>query len=213
MNDVPESEVIKAVSCEVPLGESVLDAYMLPDGEKRLGIEKTGICLGYTERWFYNRTKRQSKWLKSLQGIGFTGAQVELRVIRQHEDKTVRGSSIAKTISMRDFIKVVTYEAVHERNFKAIILLAAFAETGLEKILEEVFAGRSIEFLLEKIVHYSKWTYEELEEVLQYNREEVRALYSWSGQELSNRTNRNLTLEKLRSLFTTNRQSDDEQKD
>ena len=27
MSDVPESEVIKAVSCEIPLGESVLDAY------------------------------------------------------------------------------------------------------------------------------------------------------------------------------------------
>jgi len=45
-------------------------------------------------------------------------------------------------------------------------LLAAFAETGLEHILEDAFAGRAIEFLLEKIVHYSQWTYEELEEVL-----------------------------------------------
>ena len=189
MSDAPESEVIKAVSCEIPLGESVLDAYMLPDGEKRFGIEKTGICLGYTERWFYNRTKRQSKWLKALHSIGFTGAQVEIRVIRQHEDRTVRGASIAKTISSRDFVKVITYEAVSERNLKAIILLAAFAETGLEKVLEDAFAGRSIEFLLEKIVHYSKWTYEELEGVLQYNREEVRALYAWNGRELSSRTN------------------------
>jgi hypothetical protein len=55
--------------------------------------------------------------------------------------------------------------------------LAAFAETGLERILEDAFAGRSIDFILEKIVHYSKWTYKDLEEVLQYNREEVRALY------------------------------------
>lgn len=200
MSNVPESEVIKAVSCEIPLGESVLDAYMLPDGEKRFGIEKAGICLGYTERWFYNRTKRQSKWLKSLHAIGFTGAQVELRVIRQHEDKALRGSSSAKTISLRDFVKVITYEAVSERNLKAIILLAAFAETGLEKVLEDAFAGRSIEFLLEKIVHYSKWTYEELEEVLQYNREEVRALYPWGGRELSSRTNPNLTLEKVEIL-------------
>ncbi len=192
MSDIPESEVIKAVSCEIPLGESVLDAYMLPDGEKRFGIEKTGICLGYTERWFYNRTKRQSKWLKALQGIGFTGAQLEIRVLRHHGDKTLRGSSAAKTISLRDFVKLTTYEAVAERNLKAIILLAAFAETGLEKIVEEAFAGRSIEFLLEKIVHYSKWTYEELEEVLQYNREEVRALYPWGGREISSRTNPDL---------------------
>jgi hypothetical protein len=94
---------------------------------------------------------------------------------------------VVTTISLRDFIKLVTYEAIIQRNLKAIILLAAFAETGLERILDDAFAGRSIEFLLEKIVAFSKWTYEELEEVLQYNREEVRALYLWSGKDLSNR--------------------------
>ena len=60
-------------------------------------------------------------------------------------------------------VKLVTYEAIAKRNTKVIILLAAFAETGIEKILEDAFAGRSIDFILEKIVHYSKWTYEELE--------------------------------------------------
>lgn len=52
-------------------------------------------------------------------------------------------------------------------------------------IIENAFAGRSIEFILEKIVHYSKWTYEELEEVLQYNREEARALHPWKSRWLS----------------------------
>ena len=67
------------------------------------------------------------------------------------------------------------------------LMLLKFAETGIERILEDAFAGRSIEFLLEKIVHYNKWTYEELEEVLVYNREEVCALYPWSGRDLSRR--------------------------
>ncbi|MEH1870691.1 hypothetical protein [Nostoc sp.] len=186
MTDISESDVIKAVACDIPLGDSYLDVYMLPSGDKRLGIEGIGIALGYTDRWFYNRTTRRSKWLRSLYNTGFTGAQIELRVIRQFEGKTYRGSSVAKTISLRDFIKLVTYEAIIQRNLKAIILLAAFAETGLERILDDAFAGRSIEFLLEKIVAFSKWTYEELEEVLQYNREEVRALYPWSGKDLSN---------------------------
>lgn len=186
MSDVSEVDVIKAVACDIPLGDSFLDAYMMPSGDKRFGIEGIGIALGYTDRWFYNRTKRQSKWLRCLYNTGFTGAQLELRVIRQFEGKTYRGSSVAKTISLRDFIKLVTYEAIIQRNLKAIILLAAFAETGLERILDDAFAGRSIEFLLEKIVAFSKWTYEELEEVLQHNREEVRALYPWSGKDLSN---------------------------
>jgi hypothetical protein len=177
MSEGNDPNLIKAVSCEIPLGDAVLDAYMLPNGEKRIGLENTGVALGYTERWFYNRTKRESKSLKALQATGFTGAQTWVSVLRQEEDKTIRGASLAKTISLRDFVKLVTYEATAKRNLKAIILLAAFAETGLEHILEDAFAGRSIDFILEKIVHYSKWTYKDLEEVLQYNREEVRALY------------------------------------
>jgi hypothetical protein len=187
MSEATEPDVIKAVSCEIPLGEAVLDAYMLPNGEKRIGVENTGIALGYSERFFYHRTKRQSKALKALQGIGFSGEQIWVKIIRQGNDK--RGASLAKTISLRDFVKLVTYEATAKRNFSAIILLAAFAETGLERIVEDAFAGRSIEFILEKIVHYSKWTYEELEEVLQHNREEVRSLYSWGSRELSGRKN------------------------
>ncbi len=187
MSEVSEIDVIRAVACDIPLGDSFLDVYMLPSNEKRLGIEGIGIALGYTDRWFYNRTKRQSKWLRTLHNTGFTGAQLDLRVIRQFEGKSVRGSSVAKTISLRDFIKLVTYEAIVVRNLKAIILLAAFAETGVERILEDAFAGRSIEFLLEKIVHYSQWTYEQLEEVLAYNREEVCGLYPWSGQDLAKR--------------------------
>jgi hypothetical protein len=40
-----ESEVIKAVVCDIPLGESVLDAYMLPSGEKRIGSSGVGLAL------------------------------------------------------------------------------------------------------------------------------------------------------------------------
>ena len=167
MTENTEFDVIKAVCSNINLGESVLDAYMLPSGEKRLGIEGTSV-VGYTDSWFYNRTTKPSKSLQSLQKAGFTGAQLRVRVLRQ--DESVRGASIAKTISLRDFVKLVTYEAIVNRNLKAIILLAAFAETGIERILEDAFGGRAIEFLLEKIVHYSKWTYQELQEVLQYNR-------------------------------------------
>lgn len=177
LNESDESGVIRAVAAEINLGTVALDAYMLPNGEKRLGVENTGVALGYSNRFFFQRTKRESKALKALRDMGFSGEQIWVRIIRIGEDR--RGSSLAKTVSLRDFIKLVTYEAIFKRNKKAIVLLAAFAETGIERILEDVFAGRSIDFILEKIVHYSKWTYEELEEVVQYNREEARALYSW----------------------------------
>jgi hypothetical protein len=179
LNEPDESGVVKAVIAEIDLGITVLDAYMLPDGEKRIGLENTGIALGYTERWFYNRTKRESKSLKALQATGFTGAQTWVSVLRREEDKSMRGASLAKTISLRDFVKLVTFEAMGKHNTKAIILLCAFAEVGIERVIEDVFAGRSIEFLLDKIVHYSKWTNQEMEVALADNREDVRALYAW----------------------------------
>lgn len=177
MKETFDNEVIKAVNCHIDLGEAVLDAYMLPDGEKRIGVENTGIALGYSERFFFQRTKRESKALKVLRDKGFSGEQIWVKIIRQGDDK--RGSSLSRTVSLRDFTKLVAYEATAKRNPKAIVLLAAFAETGLERILEDAFAGRSVDFLLEKIVHYTKWTYQEREEVLAYNREEVRALNGW----------------------------------
>jgi hypothetical protein len=173
--DTQEFEVIKAVRAVIPLEESTLDVYMLPAGDKRLGIEGVGIALGYTKRWFYDSTNKKSKWLEGLKGTGFKGTQQSLEII-PHDD---RSPSIFRTISIRDFIKLVTYEAIIRKNIKAIILLASFAEIGLEKVIEDVFAGRSIEFLLEKIVHYSQWTYEDLEQVLSENRADVKALYPW----------------------------------
>jgi hypothetical protein len=34
------------------------------------------------------------------------------------------------------------------RNLQAIVLLGAFAQVGIERVIEDVFVGRSIEFLL-----------------------------------------------------------------
>lgn len=112
--------------------------------------------------------------MKNLKQTGFSGQQVWVKIIGGDSNQELFR---AKTLGLRDFVKLVTYEATVYRNMKAIILLAVFAETGIEKILEDAFSGRSIDFILDKIVHYSQWTYEELEEVLAYNRAEVRALY------------------------------------
>ena len=175
MPEFSRGELIKAVTCTINLGDSFLDAYMLPDGEKRLGVENVGLALGYSERFFYQRIKRQSKSLEALRSMGFSGEQRWVEIVRLDGDK--RESFYSRTTSLRDFVKLVTYEAIYKRNKKAVILLAAFAETGIERVLEDAFQGRSVDFILEKIIHYSKWTYEELEEVLAYNRDEARALY------------------------------------
>jgi hypothetical protein len=174
-SDTREFEVTKAMKAFIPLEKSTLEVYMLPSGDKRLGIESVGISLGYEERWFYDSTSKKSKWLEGLNNTGFKGTQQSIEVI-PHD---IGSSAIFRTISSRDFIKLVTYEAIIRKNIKAIILLASFAEIGLEKVIEDVFAGRSVEFLLEKIVHYSQWTYEDIEQVLADNRADVKALYPW----------------------------------
>lgn len=176
-NEINESNVIKAVAAELNLGEKILDVYMLPDGEKRVGLESIGDALGYSTKVFFQRTKRQSKSLKELQGMGFTNEQVWVEIINQGDNQKLIPS--ARTLGIPDFIKLVSYEAILKRNLKAVVLLASFAETGIERIIEDVFAGRSVDFILDKIVHYSKWTYEEFEQALVENREDVRSLYSW----------------------------------
>lgn len=177
LNEPDEDGIIKAVVADLDLGTTVLDVYMLPSGEKRLGIEAVGVALGKSKRFLTQRTKRQSKTLEALQGMGFSGEQIQLKIIRQGDSK--RGAVLAKTISVRDFVKLTAFEAIRKRNLQAIILLAAFAEVGLDKTLDDLFAGRSIAFIFDKIVHYSKWTYEEFEQALAENREEVRQLYNW----------------------------------
>jgi hypothetical protein len=99
--------------------------------------------------------------------MGFSGEQIWVKIIRPGEDKI--GPSLSKTVSLRDFTKLVTYEATAKGNSKAIVLLAAFAETGVERILEDAFAGRSVDFLLERLFIIQNGRNRDLEEVLAYN--------------------------------------------
>jgi hypothetical protein len=55
--------------------------------------------------------------------MGFSGEQVWVKNIRQREDK--RDRSLSQTVTLQDFTKLVTYEAIAKGNSKAIILLAA----------------------------------------------------------------------------------------
>lgn len=165
--------ITKAVVAQIDLATFSLDAYMLPSGEKRIGIENIGLVLGKSEDFFFEQ-KASGNIANLKKEKDFDGELIWVKADNEKE-----GFDIAKTISIRDFTKLISYEAIANRNIKAIMLLAVFAETGLEKVVNDAFNGYALEYLREKIVHYSQWTYEEFMEVLQYNREEVQALYSW----------------------------------
>ncbi|MBD1878357.1 hypothetical protein [Coleofasciculus sp. FACHB-T130] len=172
-------DIIRAVQAEISFGKVSIDAYKLQNHrfEKRFGVTGVSRVFGYSDQWFGTFTKRDSKRLESLRKAGFTGSQIEVRVPRLGN---APGASIAKTISIRDFNKVIAYEALKKKNTKAIILLIALSEAGLERIVSDAFDGVSLDWFAEKIVHYTQWTPEQLEEAFAYNREEVRALYPWA---------------------------------
>lgn len=174
------SEVIRAVQTQILFGPTPIDAYKLQNYtfEKRFGVTGISEGLGYSKEWFGRLPKQGVKQFKSLQTDGFTGCQIEVSVpIAEGR----RGASIAKTLSIRDFNKIIAYEALKKKNVKAILLLVALSERGLENLISDAFAGVSLDWFAEKVVHYSKWTQEEFENVLQYNREEVKALYAWAN--------------------------------
>lgn len=50
------------------------------------------------------------------------------------------------------------------------------AEYGLEQTIDLAFAGKSLDRVLSKIVHFSQWTHEEFMQALQDNREDVANL-------------------------------------
>lgn len=175
-NGKKRSELIPARKIIANFGGVEVDVYELltPEREKRLGSEGIGVALGHSKRWFYNRTQRRSEWLDTLLSKGFTGAQQEVKVVER--GKGVRGAAKAKTISIRDFTKLVDHEYRVEENRHAGVIALAFLEAGCQKYLESLFAGESVEYFNDKIAHYQEWSYDELEEVLWYNREELASL-------------------------------------
>jgi hypothetical protein len=173
------SDIIRAVRTDIVFGDKTVDAYKLQNYhfEKRLGVTGVSEALGHSKEWFHRLPKQGRKQFEAMQNKGFTGCQILVRVGREEES----GASIAKTISLRDFNKVVAYEAIKKRNINAIIFLVALSESGLERVISDAFDGVSLDWFCEKITHYSKWTYEELEEALEYNRDEVKSLYSMAS--------------------------------
>lgn len=134
----PVEQVVSALEADVKLGAGIaITGYMLPDATFRYGLEYLSVLLGYSENYVSRLikkderekrvsqvTKNNKKKLKVLQGKGFTGYQISVKLSR-----ATGGSTKAKTLSFDDFAIFVEYEAVEVKNPKAIALLtSAFRE-------------------------------------------------------------------------------------
>lgn len=177
------ADEIKAVSTDICVGKECIDAYKLQTHqfERRLGVTGISTTLGYSKEWLGRLHKQSSNQLKAMQKEGYTGCIKEVQVT----EKGRRGSSVAKTISIRDFNKLLAYESIVKKNVKAIILLVAFSEAGIERVVQDAFSGISLDWFAEKIVHYSQWTFDDLQEALAANRADVADLYPWSHPDSS----------------------------
>lgn len=175
--------IIRAVRVDLPCGQDkTLDLYKLQNHsfESRIGIGGASESLGYAINWLGRLPKQGAKQWNALIEEGFTGYQALVRV----PHSGIRGSSIASTISIRDYNKLLAYEAIRKKNLNAIVLLVSFAEAGIERVIDDALSGAPLGWFGEKIVHYKKWTHEDFLDVLRYNREEVKSLYPWNKEEL-----------------------------
>jgi hypothetical protein len=164
------SDIVRSIRAELNLGSKVIDCYLFPNGEKRIGIGGASIAIGRSKEYLGRLQKTESKALKALTDIGYTGCTEETDI------EIKRGATRSKTISTRDFTKLITWDAIVNRNQDSIILLAVLAETGVDEIVDKLFSNKSVDFLLEKIVHYTKWTNEDLQEALEANYDDWRVI-------------------------------------
>lgn len=111
---------------KLDLGIACLDIYLLPTGEERIEIESTGVIIGNPKYWIATVTSSPSAWLDRLKERGFTGEFQDVYSIDSKE--------VSTTISVKDFTKLVTQEAI-DGNSRAIVILCSLAEIGIERLI------------------------------------------------------------------------------
>ncbi len=165
-----ESELIKATTATVQLGDLPVDGYMMPNGEFRAGIAGASVLLGHGKDWFNRLASRSPNKLKALQDGGFTG-RVQAVVIPR--EPGTRGASRAQTISLKDLTTLITVEAL-SGNKRAIALQAAFTLGGLDALFRDAF-GMPQQSRDDRRRFFGM-TYDEFLQVLADNRAELEAL-------------------------------------
>lgn len=163
--------IIRAIYTEVNLGDFSFDAYELPSGERRIEYAGTSNVFGYEKNWLGRLPENGKKQLKAMKDMGYSGLPKEVEIVNEGINITK-----ANTISIRDFTKIAVYEVQEKHNPRAVVILGAMAETGMERVIEMAFAKKSLSRILEKIVHYTKWTKEEYYQAIIDNRQDVLGL-------------------------------------
>lgn len=128
--------MLEATRKTVQFSEYVLiDGYLLPDGQFRAGMEGASLLVGYAKNWVSRLTSLRQKTLESLLNMGYTAYQLEVKV----DSNNLRGSSLARTISIEDLNVLILYAAIEGKKKKAIALLRGFSKITLEDYFRHAF--------------------------------------------------------------------------
>lgn len=152
--------------------------YHLPDGTFRYGLSYVSKLFGRAENYYLRLTKNDSKKLEALRGLGYTAYIVRVKSPRDGK----RGASIVSTISFDDLCVLVEYEAVEDKNPKAIALLTASFKEVLRSRTREAF-GLPEESVEQRMAFFNL-AYEERERLLSEDREDAESVELFGDAEL-----------------------------
>lgn len=111
-----------------------VDGYRMPNGEFRVGLTGASFVVGYGKQWLSQVLSSRPKTLKVLQGLGFTGSQIEVRVGREEKS----GASVALTLSLDDFNRLIVY-ATSKGKQAALALQLSLTKMALMDFFRDAF--------------------------------------------------------------------------
>lgn len=168
---------LSAFEATVYLGQGLSISTFLVDGKTaRYGTQCVSLLVGHAKNYlgrlipdeedFSQNTKNLPEKLKALQDKGFTGYKIPVTAPRPNG-----GATNADTISFDDFAIFVEYEAVEEKNPKAIALLTSAFKELLRGRTQQAF-GLPEDDIETKQADFSASFYER-EAIWAENREDV----------------------------------------
>lgn len=169
-----KNSFVPALQSEVTLGAGLsVSGFLIQGCEFRYGSSYVSELLGYAENYFRQtlsrRIKTPSKKLKALHGKGFTAYNILVKAPRKEG-----GSVQANTISFDDFSIWVEYEAVEEKNPKAIALLTSSFREILLGRTQEAF-GQGLDSYDDRLEQFSL-SFQEREALWESDRHDLEAL-------------------------------------
>ena len=151
--------------------EVSVEGYKSLDGEYRVSLSSASEAVGYEKTWVSQMVRKQTKTLKALQGLGFTGGIEEGQIAERSSG--ISGASVVKTISLDDFSFLIIYAAAKGKP-PAIALNRALVKMSLYDFFCNAFGDRLLTFE-EKLEIFYK-AYAETIDWLADDRLEIEAL-------------------------------------